>query len=86
MPSNGARAGGIVFPIVKSLAEAYDSTPGPTAARLGAFLMLMVYHCDVIVSAMFFTGNAANPLIASLAHAGDRHRDQLRDGGRSARS
>jgi DASS family divalent anion:Na+ symporter len=67
IPSNGARAGGIVFPIVKSLAEAYGSRPGPTAARLGAFLMLMVYHCDVIVSAMFFTGNASNPLIASLA-------------------
>ncbi len=67
IPSNGARAGGIVFPIVKSLAEAYESRPGPTATRLGAFLMLMVYHCDVIVSAMFFTGNASNPLIASLA-------------------
>jgi DASS family divalent anion:Na+ symporter len=67
IPSNGARAGGIVFPVVKSLAEAYDSRPGPTASRLGTFLMLMVYHCDIIVSAMFFTGNAANPLIASLA-------------------
>jgi DASS family divalent anion:Na+ symporter len=64
IPSNGARAGGM-FPIVKSLAEAYESRPGPTATRLGAFLMLMVYHCDVIVSAMFFTGNASNPLIAS---------------------
>src|SRR6185436_7337861 len=67
VPSNGARAGGVIFPIVKSLAEAYDSTPGPTATRLGTFLMLMVYHCDMTVSAMFFTGNAANPLIASLA-------------------
>lgn len=67
VPSNGARAGGIVFPVVKSLAEAYESRPGPTAARLGTFLMLMVYHCDIIVSAMFFTGNAANPLVVSLA-------------------
>ena len=67
VPSNGARAGGVIFPIVKSLADAYDSAPGPTAARLGAFLMLMVYHCDMTVSAMFFTGNAANPLIVSLA-------------------
>jgi DASS family divalent anion:Na+ symporter len=67
VPSNGARAGGVVFPIVKSLAEAYDSRPGPTAARLGAFLMLMVYHCDMTVAAMFFTGNASNPLIVSLA-------------------
>ena len=30
IPSNAARAGGIVFPIAKSLAEAYDSQPGPT--------------------------------------------------------
>ncbi len=67
VPSNGARAGGIVFPVVKSLAEAYESRPGPTATRLGAFLMLMVYHCDIVVSALFFTGNASNPLIASLA-------------------
>lgn len=67
VPSNGARVGGVLFPIVKSLAEAYDSTPGPTAGRLGAFLVLMVYHCDMTVAAMFFTGNAANPLIASLA-------------------
>jgi len=67
VPSNGARAGGVIFPIVKSLAEAYDSVPGPTATRLGTFLMLMVYHCDMSVSAMFFTGNAANPLIVSLA-------------------
>jgi DASS family divalent anion:Na+ symporter len=67
VPSNGARAGGIVFPVVKSLAEAYESRPGPTAARLGTFLMLMVYHCDIVVSAMFFTGNAGNPLVASLA-------------------
>jgi DASS family divalent anion:Na+ symporter len=67
VPSNGARVGGIIFPIVKSLAVAYESTPGPTAGRLGAFLMLMVYHCDMTVSAMFFTGNAANPLIVSLA-------------------
>jgi len=67
IPSNGARAGGIVFPVVKSLAEAYGSTPGPTAQRLGTFLMLVVFHCDITVSAMFFTGQASNPLIAALA-------------------
>ena len=32
IPSNGARTGGITFPITKSIAEAYDSKPGPTAA------------------------------------------------------
>jgi divalent anion:Na+ symporter, DASS family len=67
IPSNGARAGGVLFPITKSLAEAYDSRPGPTAARLGAFLMCLVYQCEVIICAMFLTGQASNVLIAKFA-------------------
>jgi len=67
IPSNGARAGGIVFPIAKSLAEAYDSRPGESARRLGAFLMVFLYQCDVIACAMFLTGQASNALIARLA-------------------
>lgn len=67
VPSNSARAGGIVFPITRSLAEAYDSAPGPTRRRLGAFLMTTVYQCDVIACAMFLTGQASNVLIAKFA-------------------
>lgn len=67
IPSNGARAGGIIFPVAKSLAEAYDSRPGETAGRLGAFLMTLIYQCDVIVCAMFLTGQASNVLIAKFA-------------------
>ena len=67
IPSTGARSGGIIFPIAKSLAEAYESRPGPTANRLGAFLMASVYQCNVIVCAMFLTGQASNPIIARFA-------------------
>jgi DASS family divalent anion:Na+ symporter len=67
VPSNSARAGGIVFPIARSLAEAYDSTPGPTSRRLGAYLMTTVYQCDVVACAMFLTGQASNVLIAKFA-------------------
>ena len=67
VPSNGARAGGVVFPVAKSLSEAYDSTPGPTRRRLGAFLMLTIYQCDVIACALFLTGQASNTLIAKFA-------------------
>ncbi|MCS6816572.1 MAG: anion permease [Blastocatellia bacterium] len=67
IPSNGARAGGILFPIARSLAEAYNSQPGDSARRLGAFLMVLVYQCEVIVCAMFLTGQASNPLIAKFA-------------------
>jgi DASS family divalent anion:Na+ symporter len=67
IPSTGARSGGIIFPIAKSLAEAYDSKPGLTARRLGAYLMTTVYQCNVIVCAMYLTGQASNPIIAKLA-------------------
>ncbi|HEX6719203.1 MAG TPA: SLC13 family permease, partial [Pyrinomonadaceae bacterium] len=66
IPSTGARSGGIIFPIAKSLAEAYESRPGPSARRLGAFLMSSVYQCNVIVCAMFLTGQASNPIIAKF--------------------
>lgn len=39
IPSNTARSGGIVFPIVESLPALYGSAPGPTARRIGAYLM-----------------------------------------------
>lgn len=67
IPSNAARSGGIVFPVAKSLAEAYESRPGPTAGRLGAFLMPLLYQADVIICAMFLTGQASNVLIAKFA-------------------
>lgn len=67
IPSNGARCGGITFPITKSLAEEYDSYPGPTANKLGAFLMTFVYQCEVIICATFLTGQAGNLVIQRLA-------------------
>ena len=68
VPSDTARGGGIVYPITRSLAQAFGSEPGPTAARLGTFLMLVAFHTNYTVSAMFLTSMAANPLIADFAH------------------
>jgi DASS family divalent anion:Na+ symporter len=67
VPSNSARAGGIVFPIARGVAEAYESTPGQTRRRLGAFLMTAVYQGDVVACAMFLTGQASNLIIAKFA-------------------
>ncbi|WP_156478657.1 anion permease [Anaerosporomusa subterranea] len=66
-PSNTARAGGILFPIVKSLSAAFDSEPGPSARRVGAYLIQTAYQGNTITSAMFMTAMAGNPLIALLA-------------------
>ena len=67
VPSNSARAGGIVFPVARSVAEAYDSRPGDTRRRLGAFLMKAVYQGDIVACAMFLTGQASNVIIAKFA-------------------
>jgi DASS family divalent anion:Na+ symporter len=67
VPSNGARAGGVIFPVATSLAVAYDSHPGETSRKLGAFLLFAIYQCDVIASSMWLTGQASNALIAKFA-------------------
>ena len=70
IPSNTARAGGVIFPILRSIADAYDSRPGDgTAKRMGAFLTVVAFQGTVITSAMFLTAMAANPLAAELAAA-----------------
>jgi len=67
IPSITARNGGIILPIGRSIAELYGSTPGPTAARLGTFLMAALYQGSVIACAMFMTGQASNLLAVNLA-------------------
>ncbi|HWR38986.1 MAG TPA: anion permease [Patescibacteria group bacterium] len=66
-PSNTARAGGILFPIVKSLSSAFQSEPGASSRRMGSYLMQTAYQSNTITSAMFMTAMAGNPLIALLA-------------------
>ena len=68
-PSNTARAGGILFPIVLNVSRAFGSEPGPTASRMGAFLMKTLYQGDLVVSAMFLTATAPNPLVAEFARS-----------------
>jgi len=67
IPSDTARAGGIIFPIARSLAESYGSHPGETARRLGAYLMQCAYHVGCTTAAIFLTSMAANPLAAEFA-------------------
>lgn len=67
VPSDTARGGGIIYPIARSLAQAFHSEPGPTARRLGSFLILVGFHATYTASGMFLTGMAANPLIADFA-------------------
>jgi DASS family divalent anion:Na+ symporter len=68
IPSNTARAGGVVFPILQSVARAYGSNPQDgTERKIGSFLTIAAFQGTVITSAMFLTAMAANPLAAKLA-------------------
>jgi DASS family divalent anion:Na+ symporter len=67
IPANGARAGGVIRPIGKAIAEIYGSTPGPTANKLGSYLYTAVYQSVCVSTAMFYTGQASNPLAARFA-------------------
>lgn len=66
-PSNAARAGGVIYPITRSLASAFNSEPDDgTARRIGAFLIQAIYQANTVTSAMFMTSMAGNTLIVSL--------------------
>ena len=61
-PSNTARAGGIVFPIMNSVAVAWGSQPGDTAKKVGSYLMVNTYMVTKVTSFMFVTAMAPNAL------------------------
>ncbi len=66
-PSNTARGGGIVHPIMKSIANAFDSDPAKgTEGKVGTYLALVNYHANPITSAMFLTATAPNPLVVDF--------------------
>ena len=66
-PSNTARGGGIIHPIVRAISTSYDSDPAKgTEGRMGKYLSLVNYHANPITSAMFITATAPNPLVVDL--------------------
>lgn len=66
-PSNTARGGGIIHPIMRSIAHSFDSHPEDnTSGKIGKYLALVNYHSNPITSAMFITATAPNPLTVQL--------------------
>ena len=68
VPSDTARGGGIISPIVRAVSHVLGSEPGTPSGKMGGFLVLVAFHTTYVASAMFLTGMAANPLIADFAH------------------
>ncbi|AKJ40762.1 DASS family sodium-coupled anion symporter [Pragia fontium] len=70
-PSNTARGGGIIHPIMRSIADSFNSKPEPgSTEKIGRYLSLVNYNINPITSAMFITATAPNPLIVNLIMKG----------------
>jgi DASS family divalent anion:Na+ symporter len=67
VPSNTARAAGVVFPILQSLAGVTAGSGSRPDREARTFLTLTAYNGTVITSAMFLTGMVGNPLVVQLA-------------------
>ncbi len=68
MPSNTARAGGVIFPIVQALSRVFGSKPDDgTERKIGSYLHITTFQADMITSGMFLTAMAGNPLSVTLA-------------------
>jgi len=62
-PSNNARTGGTVFPVVKNLPPLFDSFHNdPSSRRIGGYMMCVMVVGTSISSSMFITGAAPNLL------------------------
>ena len=66
-PSNTARSGGIIFPIVSSIPKIYGSEPGPTAHRIGTYIMWTAFAATGLTSSMFLTALAPNAAALAIA-------------------
>jgi L-tartrate/succinate antiporter len=66
-PSNTARSGGTIYPVIRNLPALYDSKPNdPSARRIGSYLMWVAIASTCVTSSMFLTGLAPNLLALEL--------------------
>ncbi|KAI8321693.1 Sodium/sulfate symporter [Martensiomyces pterosporus] len=67
IPSNTARGGGIVYPIVESVILALGVDPQMGENPVGGFLSIVASNANLLSSSLFVTGMAGNPIVASKA-------------------
>ncbi|KAB8312981.1 anion permease [Erwinia endophytica] len=66
-PSNTARSGGTIFPIISNLPPLYGSKPNdPSARKIGSYLMWVAITAACITSSMFLSALAPNLLALAL--------------------
>ena len=67
MPSNTARSGGTIFPVIRNIPELFGSRPNDGSGRkIGAYLMYTALAVTCVTSSMFVTAMAPNILALGL--------------------
>ena len=67
-PSNTARSGGTIYPVVRNLPPLYGSLPNdPSARKIGGYVMWTAIAATSVTSSMFLTALAPNLLAVELA-------------------
>ena len=66
-PSNTARSGGTIYPIISNIPKIYGSEPGPTAGRIGTYVMWTAFAATAVTSSLFLTALAPNAAALSIA-------------------
>ncbi|MBZ7928506.1 DASS family sodium-coupled anion symporter [Campylobacter sp. LH-2024] len=66
IPSNAARSGGTVYPIVSNISPMFESYADKNPRKIGAYLVWMGLASSCLTSSIFLTGQAPNPLALSL--------------------
>ncbi len=65
-PSNTARSGGTIFPVIRNLPALYGSAPGETSRKIGSYIMWTALAATCVTSSMFITALAPNLLALEL--------------------
>ncbi|HUK13943.1 MAG TPA: anion permease [Thermoanaerobaculaceae bacterium] len=66
-PSNTARSGGTIYPVIRNVPPLFDSRPNdPSARRIGSYLMWVAISATCVTSSLFLTGLAPNLLAAEI--------------------
>ena len=66
-PSNSARSGGIIFPIVSNLPSLYESNPhDPSSRRIGGYIMWTAFAVGAVTSTLFMTALTPNILAIEI--------------------
>jgi L-tartrate/succinate antiporter len=68
-PSNTARSGGTIYPIIRNLPGLYQSKPNdPSARRIGSYIMWVALATTCVTSSLFLTALAPNLLAVEIVN------------------